>query len=92
MGGGRLGEGNNFEQKNSSPFGRLSFVPFGRMKLFGDCKLRHGKTLKLKYYIFEKVKKITISNLYLVQYSHFNSLGAVYVCPNYFYLCEVKTW
>ncbi|CAH1709684.1 unnamed protein product [Aphis gossypii] len=34
MGGGRLGEGNNFYQKNNSPFRRLSFVPFGRVKLF----------------------------------------------------------
>jgi hypothetical protein len=33
-GGGRLGEGNNCYQKNNSPFGRLSFVPFGRVKLF----------------------------------------------------------
>jgi len=32
--GGRLGEGNNFYQKNNSSFGRLSFVPFGRVKLF----------------------------------------------------------
>jgi len=31
MGGGRLGEGNNFYQKNNSPFGRLSFVSFGRV-------------------------------------------------------------
>jgi hypothetical protein len=34
MGGGRLGEGNNFDQNNSSPFGRLSYIPFGRVKLF----------------------------------------------------------
>jgi len=32
--GGRLGEGHNFYQKNNSPFRRLSFVPFGRVKLF----------------------------------------------------------
>jgi hypothetical protein len=29
-----LGKGNNFNQKNNSPFGRLSSVPFGRVKLF----------------------------------------------------------
>jgi hypothetical protein len=34
MGGNRLGEGNNFHQKNNSPFRRLSCVPFGREKLF----------------------------------------------------------
>jgi hypothetical protein len=33
-GGGCLGEDNNFYQKNNSPFGRLSCVPFGRVKLF----------------------------------------------------------
>jgi hypothetical protein len=32
-GGGRLGEGNYFDQKNNSMFGQLSFVPFGQMKI-----------------------------------------------------------
>lgn len=34
MGGGRLGEVNNYYQKNNSPFGRVLFVPFGRVELF----------------------------------------------------------
>jgi len=35
MGDGRLGEGNYFDQKNNSVFGRLSYyLPFGRVKLF----------------------------------------------------------
>jgi len=41
--GGRLGEGNNFYQKNNRPFGRLSFIPFGRVKLFlPACKVKTG--------------------------------------------------
>jgi len=31
---GHLGKGNNFNQKLKSPFGRPSFLLFGRVKLF----------------------------------------------------------
>jgi len=40
---GRLGEGNNFDQKINSPFERLSFVPLGRVKLF--LLITRGKNL-----------------------------------------------
>lgn len=38
------GEGNNFDQKINSPFGRLSFVPLGRVKLY-FLLITRGKNL-----------------------------------------------
>jgi hypothetical protein len=43
-GGDRLGEGNNFDQKNNCLFWRLFCVPFGQIKLFLPIRYKNLMT------------------------------------------------
>jgi hypothetical protein len=84
-----LDEGNNFDHKNNSSFGRLSCVPFGQVKLFLPVR---GKNLMKIWMILLLIKnKELIQEIWnkykrgdINQLKYIKCLGLKYQAIDYF--------